>query len=169
MSDALRSRLDYYKSFMVWPVHESTMRRAAWYSLARAEKDPTARYDAVLNVRLDSDLESDLEAFAGSVPGLSTSGAVRLLLAVGLENMAAVRQYAPEVFSDAVRDGDGPLANSARLASEVAPLTSAALRSMSLTAADLEAVAAYREDLEEYALRPEDFAAGVLDASLEGL
>ena len=127
-----RNRLERFEAYMTLPEYEQHA-RAAWYSLIDAEQRRETAFRKHLTARVDYHLAERVAELEHSVPGLSTSAACRLLIVLGLENLEAIRHYAPEVLADAVRDTSTPLENSSRLAASVCPLTAAAIEELAVT------------------------------------
>jgi hypothetical protein len=127
------SNIAALENYMTLPPYERRA-RAAWYSLMKAAEHREQAYREHLTARVDSETAARVEELGTIVPGLTTSAACRLLIILGLENLMAIKHYAPEVLADAVRADGTPFMNSARLASMVCPLTASALEELTETA-----------------------------------
>ena len=146
-----RTRLDYLEAMMALPVYDDTPAgRAPMYSIIGrtvARKDGLG-FDRPIRSRIDGLLYDHIDKLCSDIPGLSVSAAVRLLIAVGLENLEAVKHYTPEILPAAVRPDDTASQNSARLASMVCPLTATALQGAAASAGRLVEIAAFRDAVE---------------------
>jgi len=127
-----RTRLDKFTDYMTLPDYEQNS-RAFWYSLIEAEQRSENGFRKHLTARVDERTAKSVTRVQELIPGLSVSAACRLLIVLGLENLAAIKHYAPEVLEDAIRDNSSALQNSSRLASEVCPLTASALEELAET------------------------------------
>ena len=110
-----------WDDMLVAPVEPGTA--PAWAALV-----PGNGYKYLLSVRADESIEAAVQEVRETVPGLSESAAVRLLLAVGIDGLRAVATYAPGVVDDAVRTGEPVPLSACRLAAMVCPLVSNSVR-----------------------------------------
>ena len=107
----------------VWPVWD-TDALPVWAPLCREREDALCP----VSTRLAPDVIEEIGALSSRFGDEMTSSAsVRLLVALGLGVVRDVEHYAPELFGDAIREGDTVRGNSARLVSMLSPLVDHAI------------------------------------------
>ena len=109
-----RDSVEDWREYLVAPPYVGA---PAWASLA-----PGRGWKFALSVRADEQIEAAVEELRESVPGLTESAAVRVLLAIGVDALRAVSIVAPSVVEDAVREKDAAALNAMRLTASVCPL-----------------------------------------------